>query len=62
MIYKMCCTPHARKSLHEEPPCICRGTSLIRNSTPPRTLHYDYAQGPMVAKGEGDISFERDAP
>ena len=35
------------------------GTSLIRNSAPPRTLQLDSAQGPMVALGEEAVSCQR---
>ena len=39
-----------------------RGTSLIRNRAPPRTLQYDYVQGPMVVLGGGAVSYERGNP
>jgi len=39
-----------------------RGTSLIRNNPPRRTLQKDYTQGPMVVLGGGAVSYERGAP
>ena len=39
-----------------------RGTSLIKNSAPPRALQWDHAYGPMVALGGVAVSYERCAP
>jgi len=37
--------------------------SLAHKKQPlPRTLHYDYTQGPMVVLGVGAVSYERGGP
>ena len=39
-----------------------RGTSLIKNTTPSRTLQWPHALGPMVVQGGEAASFERGTP